>query len=238
MYSTISVEKTSKDIFLVEGLFEGNGNPFIVDPSKRNYLALKGLKEDTEVELLSEEEIIYKIKTTDGKEVVLTNNHPVLTDKGWLTIEDGLVKGMSVAHLPKFDNISDTNSITIDEAKLLGYLLTDGYLTDKTNQTIKATFNNYLYIDEISGILKNKFGYSGTIKKRSECDAFDIWLTDGNHGTKSTAKLWLKSLNLLEEKHKLKNSVQLISKMPEESLKFFINRAFTFSVILAPLRCT
>ena len=44
----------------------GYGNPFIVDPSKRNYLALKGLREDTEVELLSEEEIIYKIKTTDS----------------------------------------------------------------------------------------------------------------------------------------------------------------------------
>lgn len=44
----------------------GYGNPFIVDPSKRNYLAIKGLKEDTEVELLSEEEIIYKIKTTDS----------------------------------------------------------------------------------------------------------------------------------------------------------------------------
>lgn len=44
----------------------GYGNPFIVDPSKRNYLALKGLKEDTEVELLSEKEIIYKIKTTDS----------------------------------------------------------------------------------------------------------------------------------------------------------------------------
>ena len=43
----------------------GYGNPFIVDPSKRNYLALKGLKEDTEVELLSEKEIIYKIITTD-----------------------------------------------------------------------------------------------------------------------------------------------------------------------------
>lgn len=44
----------------------GYGNPFIVDPSKRNYLALKGLKEDTEVELLSEKKIIYKIKTTDS----------------------------------------------------------------------------------------------------------------------------------------------------------------------------
>lgn len=44
----------------------GYGNPFIVDSSKRNYLALKGLKEDTEVELLSEKEIIYKIKTTDS----------------------------------------------------------------------------------------------------------------------------------------------------------------------------
>lgn len=44
----------------------GYGNPFIVDPSKRNYLALKGLREDTEVELLSEEKIIYKIKTTDS----------------------------------------------------------------------------------------------------------------------------------------------------------------------------
>ena len=47
----------------------GYGNPFIVDPSKRNYLALKGLKEDTEVELLSEKEIIYKIKTTDSSSI-------------------------------------------------------------------------------------------------------------------------------------------------------------------------
>ena len=51
---------------------------------------------------------LYKIKTTDGKEVVLTNNHPILSDNGWLTIEDGLLKGMSVAHLPEFNGVTNT----------------------------------------------------------------------------------------------------------------------------------
>lgn len=40
----------------------GYGNPFIVDPSKRNYLALKGLRENTEVELFSEEKLFIKLK--------------------------------------------------------------------------------------------------------------------------------------------------------------------------------
>lgn len=168
---------------------------------------------------------LYRIKTNDGKEVTLTEDHQVLTDNGWKSIEEGLKKGDLVSHLPKIESI-ETNNIDTEEAKLLGYLLTDGYLSDKSNQTVKATFNNYKYIEEISSITESKFGFKGTIKKRSESDAYDIWLTDGNHGTKSSVKTWLKSLDLLKEKYKLRDSSELITSMSKESLILFLNRAY------------
>lgn len=113
---------------------------------------------------------LYRIKTNDGKEVTLTEDHQVLTDNGWKSIEEGLKKGDLVSHLPKIESI-ETNNIDTEEAKLLGYLLTDGYLSDKSNQTVKATFNNYKYIEEISSITESKFGFKGTIKKRSDSDS-------------------------------------------------------------------
>lgn len=73
---------------------------------------------------------LYRIKTNDGKEVTLTEDHQVLTDNGWKSIEEGLKKGDLVSHLPKIESI-ETNNIDTEEAKLLGYLLTDGYLSDQ-----------------------------------------------------------------------------------------------------------
>lgn len=169
---------------------------------------------------------LYRIKTNDGKEVTLTEDHQVLTNKGWKSIEEGLSKWDLISHLPTAES-TNTNTTTEDEAKLLGYLLTDGYMSAKKNQTVKATFNNYKYIEEISNIIEDKFGFKGTIKKRAECDAYDIWLTHGVKGKPNPVKVWLNSLGLLKEKYKLRDSSELITSMPKESLVLFLNRAYS-----------
>lgn len=43
---------------------------------------------------------LYRIKTNDGKEITLTEDHQVLTNNGWKSIEEGLKKGDLISHLP------------------------------------------------------------------------------------------------------------------------------------------
>lgn len=127
----------------------GYGNPFIVDPSKRNYLALKGLKEDTEVELLSEEEIIYKIKTTDSssndnvispdvfrnllsqvtrKEMPFFNkfNYSLVADKKTMKtlVDNGLGNHLSYkADLIKFSSSVESNKFLLFLYLFIGFVI-------------------------------------------------------------------------------------------------------------------
>ena len=127
----------------------GYGNPFIVDPSKRNYLAIKGLKEDTEVELLSEEEIIYKIKTTDSssndnvispdvfrnllsqvtrKEMPFFNkfNYSLVVDKKTMKtlVDNGLGNHLSFkADLIKFSSSVESNKFLLFLYLFIGFVI-------------------------------------------------------------------------------------------------------------------
>ena len=127
----------------------GYGNPFIVDPSKRNYLALKGLKEDTEVELLSEEKIIYKIKTTDSssndnvispdvfrnllsqvtrEEILFFNkfNYSLVADKKTMKtlVDNGLGNHLSFkADLIKFSSSVESNKFLLFLYLFVGFVI-------------------------------------------------------------------------------------------------------------------
>lgn len=171
-------------------------------------------------------EYIYEIKLESGRTVRITEDHEILTNRGWKSIKTGLKEGSFVSEVRKHPIKPKENVITETEAKLLGYLLTDGYLSEQQNQTIKFTSQTKTYIDEVSELTEQLFGFKGTIKKRKDSDAYDIWLTDGNRGTINPVKTWLKDLGILGVKKKFRNSTQLLSTLPDNLLGLFLNRTW------------
>lgn len=175
---------------------------------------------------------VYKIYLLDGRTITCSKNHFLLTyenninnheEKHYKSIETGLKKGDKIVILKKYETYGNINSP--EEAKLLGYLLTDGHIV-KT-QTPKFTGNNLLYIEEIKTICQKLFNYNCVIKKRTESNAYDIHLTDSNKGTTNKVKNWLESIDLLGKKEKLKNIYNIIQNYNKESLGLFLNRLWS-----------
>lgn len=176
---------------------------------------------------------VYRIRLADGREIDCTDNHPILcwvpTSENskiyhykWVTIEDGLSKGYKVVSLKQWNNFGSL--CNYDEAKLLGYLITDGHLGE--DQTPKFTSKNKLYIDEVQLLVKSMFDYNCTVKKRNDSDCFDIHLTDGNKGTVNKVKSYLKELNLLGTKAKFDGIIKRLYEYDNITLGYFLNRMF------------
>jgi len=176
---------------------------------------------------------VYRIKLNDGREIDCTSNHPLLCwvqvkkHKKWyhykyLSIDNGLKKGMKVTCLkswPYFGNVSAK-----DEAKLLGYLITDGHLVE--DQTPKFTAKNRLYIDEVRNLTKTLFDYDCVIKKRQESNCYDIHLTDSNKCTTNKVKDYFRPFDILGTKAKYDGIIARISQYDKESLALFLNRVW------------
>jgi intein/homing endonuclease len=90
---------------------------------------------------------VFRVKLSDGRQIKLTSNHPLLTAYGWKQLSD-LHEGMPVA-VPRFLPVQG-KGINHDAAKVLGYLIAEGGLTGITprftnaDQTIVADMGRAL----------------------------------------------------------------------------------------------
>jgi intein/homing endonuclease len=72
---------------------------------------------------------VFRVKLSDGRQIKLTSNHPLLTAYGWKQLSD-LHEGMPVA-VPRFLPVLGKH-LNHDAAKVLGYLIAEGGLTGGT----------------------------------------------------------------------------------------------------------
>jgi intein/homing endonuclease len=78
---------------------------------------------------------VFRVKLSDGRQVKLTSNHPLLTAYGWKQLSD-LHEGMPVA-VPRFLPVQGKH-LNHDAAKVLGYLVAEGGLTGITPRFTNA----------------------------------------------------------------------------------------------------
>jgi intein/homing endonuclease len=88
---------------------------------------------------------VYKITSSTGHEIEVTDNHPMLTDRGWIECKD-LNTGDRIAITESIPFFGNSNAISEDEAAILGYITGDGccsqaavFFTAK-NEDIRADF--------------------------------------------------------------------------------------------------
>ncbi len=177
---------------------------------------------------------VYRITLSNGMSVDCTSNHPFFgyrekrsdafedTSPEWMSLDDGLRKGMRIAVLNKYEVWG--NEDNQDLGKLLGYLLTNGYIVGKT-QTPKFTNNNRSMIDEVKEIVKSRYNYDCT--ERPKGNGWDLHITDGKKGTVNLLSKELEDLELLGLKSNNKTLPSGIDLWDRPSVMALINRMFS-----------
>lgn len=179
---------------------------------------------------------IFKIRLNDGSSVRVTDNHPLLKfvklpgNTGrklvWSSISDGLVVGDKVQVAIASGFFGDLSFV--DEAKMIGYLLTDGYLP-AVGQTPKFTNTNILYHNEVDSLSFSIFGERGHLREKQSdsLPAWDYYFTDGDKGTSSFIKTWLSDLGILGQKAVFKTIPEKLFLANRETVAAFINRMWS-----------
>lgn len=170
---------------------------------------------------------VYRITLSDNRTIDCTSNHPIhIANNTYKSIDDGLKAGDKVTTLVEYDKFGKYSNI--EEAKLLGYLLSDGYIPDSIKQTPKFTSNTPEYVEEVRSIIEQMFGYKCNVKPRADSKATDVYITDRDEGSKNKVKEWLKEKEILGVKgDKDRKILNYISKYDKESFGYFINRLWS-----------
>ena len=131
----------------------------------------------------------YKIR--GGGEVIMTDNHPVRTPDGWVAAGflkpgDYISVAQGVAQWPGINKIDRTiyvgrhntprhviEDVDEDFARFLGYMTTDGSI--RHGQSIKFTNNRDVYLDEMSAIVRRRWGIEA--KRYRKGNGFDLLFT-------------------------------------------------------------
>jgi len=180
------------------------------------------------------EKEVYRIHLSNGMFIDCTFNHPFFgyrekrsdafekTSPEWMSLEDGLQEGMRIAVLNKYEVWGDQDNQEL--GRLLGYLLTDGYIVGKS-QTPKFTNNSRAMIDEVKAIAKSRYGYCCT--ERTKGNGWDLYITDGKKETSNLLSKELEDLGLLGLKSGQKVLPSSIDSWNKSSVMALVNRMFS-----------
>ncbi|KKM63332.1 hypothetical protein LCGC14_1512560 [marine sediment metagenome] len=69
---------------------------------------------------------VYKLQTFSGHEIEVTANHPFMTQRGWVKLEELDIGKDKVAIVESIPFFGTSNAISEDEASILGYMTGDG----------------------------------------------------------------------------------------------------------------
>lgn len=113
-----------------------NTEEMSIEPSEVSRFYVNGVKKT------------YKVRTRNGKEIVVTDNHPFYSVDGWKSLEQGLSEGDFVAQPDKEHPHAEESELSSGEAMFLGLIVAEGGLStgypkfsnadDEIIQTVKS----------------------------------------------------------------------------------------------------
>jgi intein/homing endonuclease len=115
----------------------------------------------------------WKVFLNSGKEIIITENHPLFTDRGWK--ECKYLKNGDFIATPYKYNVNGKIKVDANVAKILGYLLGDGSTSQTAHSGVRFTNRNKEVIQEFKEILdyfececSTKDNLNYVIKKRKD----------------------------------------------------------------------
>ncbi|MDD3177897.1 MAG: LAGLIDADG family homing endonuclease [Candidatus ainarchaeum sp.] len=162
---------------------------------------------------------MLNVKLRSGKELKLTKEHPLFTINGWEPINK-LKKGSRIA-TPRIINNFGNKKITLEEIKLIAYLLSEGNLSNNL-----VLFNNTdkKIIDDFKKSIK-KFDKNLLIKKHSDFD-FRV-IKSKKSKEKSSIRKYLDKIKIYGKLAHEKEIPSQIFQLSKKDLSLFLNRMFS-----------
>ncbi|BAZ85787.1 deoxycytidine triphosphate deaminase [Dolichospermum compactum NIES-806] len=136
---------------------------------------------------------IYQVTTKKGAVIQATSNHPFLTETGWKPLEE-LTSGVKIA-TPKSIPIFGNGDLTIDEATLLGLMISEGQCHTPGNSPI-FTSEDEVLVNTLKSCVKTVLDQEVTYKGKDFGYRLVNQVGRGGVVTHNRANLWLQSYAL------------------------------------------
>ncbi|MCF7901709.1 hypothetical protein K9L67_05810, partial [Candidatus Woesearchaeota archaeon] len=180
--------------------------------------------------------LLITLKT--GKQIRLTPEHPLLTVKGWNSVEN-LKIGSRIA-VPRIQRVFGEDDLSEDKVKILAYLITEGHINNNfilfTNKDEKLISDYCNSINQFDSNLKIMDHGDFSVRvvenkvrkvispKRDKKGKFSKGII---FDSKSSLRNWLDSIKYYGLNSKDKYIPQEIFKLPKHKLSLFLNRLFS-----------
>lgn len=162
------------------------------------------------------EKEIFRVTTRTGREVDITSNHPLLTEKGWIELSELQINDRIA--VPRILDFFGNKIIKDYKIKVLAYLLADGGLTQQYYTTF--TKNEDIVRDDFINSV-SKFGDKCSIVSQKTKRAISVSIVGGNVNS------WLHKIGVKREKSINKVIPNIVFELPKESLSLFLQTLFT-----------
>lgn len=169
------------------------------------------------------EDDIYEITFSNGIKIRTNKEHPFFsiqhhrrkkTDGEWRRLID--LRVQDYVQFQKAKEFKGLNGIIMPQAKLFGYLCSDGTLTKK--QSIKFTNINLSFLKEVDLLCRKYFNIEPVWKKKGK--GFDVFLTRRTRGGQNPVRQMVNELGITD------SSFGKITGGDTESLKDFMRGYF------------
>jgi len=165
---------------------------------------------------------LIKIRLRSGKEIKLTPEHPLLTIKGWVPVEE-LTLGSRIA-TPRKTNLFGKEQIEDYKIKLLAYFIAEGH-----NRKSWVLFSNY--DNEIINEFKDcvtSFDKNPLVSLHGKPGCYRVANKNNRYSFKENKmKSWLSLVGVHGKYAKEKEIPKSIFKLKKEKLSLFLNRLFS-----------
>src|SRR2546423_269644 len=104
---------------------------------------------------------VFLLRTTSGREIRASANHPFLTIDGWRSL-DALVPGQEIAVPRRYSFIGKKDALHPDRARLLGYLVSDGSYAK--HRTVSFIASDSVVLEDARRICREQFGFEARDK--------------------------------------------------------------------------
>jgi deoxycytidine triphosphate deaminase/intein/homing endonuclease len=136
---------------------------------------------------------IYQVTTKKGAVIQATSNHPFLTETGWKPLEE-LTSGVKIA-TPKSIPIFGNGDLTINEATLLGLMISEGQCHTPGNSPT-FTSEDEVLVNTLKSCVKTVLDQEVTYKGKDFGYRLVNQVGRGRVVTHNRANLWLQSYGL------------------------------------------
>jgi replicative DNA helicase len=163
---------------------------------------------------------VFCLRTKTGREITVSDLHPFRTISDWTELRH-LAVGMRIAVPRSLPPPSAPQNLPLDEARLIGYLISDGtYIANRSAGYVK---NDKVMVADVCRIVRKRFGLEATPHKCQGTSQDMSFTVKGGCGPGGNPLLeWLKELGIHGQRGEVKRIPDAIFRCDNATVAAFL----------------